>query len=236
MNSNRAHKNTADLLNPFFSCGLVPCITKPTRITHSTATLIDNLYIKPQREDKLHSGIILYEFADHLPVFLFSGKPTMRQNKEPLIFRHRQLNDTAIQNISYSLDSTDWSYLHGLNIDQAFCSFSDKLNDAIDNFAPEKTVTIPFKLIIRDPWVTKGILKSSRHLDKLFKVKIKQPPEHISHANYIQYRNLYNKVKRISKQAYYATLLHTYKDDIKNTWKSIRTLLGKSNDLKKQYI
>jgi hypothetical protein len=39
------HKNSEDLLSNFLANGLVPTITKPTRITHSTATLIDNLYI-----------------------------------------------------------------------------------------------------------------------------------------------------------------------------------------------
>jgi exonuclease III len=36
------HKNSEDLLSNFLANGLVPTITKPTRITHSTATLIDN--------------------------------------------------------------------------------------------------------------------------------------------------------------------------------------------------
>jgi len=39
------HKHTSDLFNNFISNGLIPVITKPTRITHNTATLIDNIYI-----------------------------------------------------------------------------------------------------------------------------------------------------------------------------------------------
>ena len=38
------HRNTEELLSTFLAHGLVPTITKPTRIAHSTATLIDNLY------------------------------------------------------------------------------------------------------------------------------------------------------------------------------------------------
>ena len=224
------HKNTSDLLNQFFSNGLVPCITKPTRITHTTATLIDNMYVNPQREAKLHSGIILYEFADHLPVFLFSGRPMKRSNKQPLTFKHRQLNAFAKEQIKANLDGTDWTYLNDVGIDQAYVSFSYKLKETLDNFAPEKCVTIPNKRIIRDPWVTVGILKSSKNLDKLFRAKLNQPVGHASHAKYTQYRNLFNKIKRISKQTYYDELLQTYKGDIKNTWKSIRTLIGRSND------
>jgi hypothetical protein len=40
------HNNTADLFDLHISHGLIPTITRPTRITHSTATLIVNIYIK----------------------------------------------------------------------------------------------------------------------------------------------------------------------------------------------
>ena len=189
------HKNTTELLNQFFSCGLVPCITKPTRITHSTATLIDNLYVKAQREHKLHSGIILFEFADHLPVFLFSGKATKQKCKDPLTFKYRQLNHPALCKIQSSLVDIDWDELYHMNVDDAYNSFSDQLQQTIDKFAPEKSACIPYKCIIRDPWVTKGILRSSKTADKLFKAKLKHPSTHPTHIKYVCYRNMFNKIK-----------------------------------------
>ena len=41
----RNHNNTAKFLDTNLSSGILPTITKPTRITHKTATLIDNIYI-----------------------------------------------------------------------------------------------------------------------------------------------------------------------------------------------
>jgi hypothetical protein len=161
------HSNTADLLNHFFSRGLVPCITKPTRITHTSATLIDNFYVNPQRETKLHSGIIFYELADHLPIFLCSGKAPKRKNRDPLIFKHRQVNANVLHNITNVLSETDWTHLLDVNVNQAFLNFSDKLSDTMNYFAPEKIIKIPYKFVIRDPWVTKGIMKSSNKLDCL---------------------------------------------------------------------
>ena len=43
LNSNCVYSKL--LLETFFSAGLVPTITRPTRITHATATLIDNIYM-----------------------------------------------------------------------------------------------------------------------------------------------------------------------------------------------
>jgi len=38
-----SHKHTAELLNNMFASSLIPTINTPTRITHSSATLIDNI-------------------------------------------------------------------------------------------------------------------------------------------------------------------------------------------------
>ncbi|KAK2169598.1 hypothetical protein LSH36_8g00069, partial [Paralvinella palmiformis] len=38
--------HATDLLNTFLSVGMVPTISRPTRITHTSATLIDNLYVR----------------------------------------------------------------------------------------------------------------------------------------------------------------------------------------------
>jgi hypothetical protein len=51
-----------------------------------------------------------------------------------------------------------------------------------------------------------------------------------SYLKYIKYRNLYNTLKRTAKIKYYTEVFHKYKFDIRNTWKTIRTLIGGEND------
>ena len=43
---NENHGQTRNLLDSFISSGFIPTITKPTRITHTASTLIDNLQYK----------------------------------------------------------------------------------------------------------------------------------------------------------------------------------------------
>jgi len=38
--------NISDLLDAFVAAGVLPTITRPTRITHASVTLIDNIYVK----------------------------------------------------------------------------------------------------------------------------------------------------------------------------------------------
>ena len=53
--------------------GYMPPITKATRITDHTATLIDHIYTNvPKKITK--AGICLADITDHLPVF-YSDKP-----------------------------------------------------------------------------------------------------------------------------------------------------------------
>jgi exonuclease III len=71
------HQITSDLLDAHFAANMMPTITKPTRITHTTATLIYNIYVKHQ--PFVHSGILCNDMSDHLPVFCFSGRHSQTQ-------------------------------------------------------------------------------------------------------------------------------------------------------------
>ena len=53
-----------------YSGGFIPLITTPTRVTHTSATLIDNIYSN-QILDRDHSvnGIMMTDISDHYPIF-----------------------------------------------------------------------------------------------------------------------------------------------------------------------
>jgi len=55
-------------LDLIYSYSLMPTIYKPTRITKTSATLIDN--ILTNNENILHSAILLTDVSDHLPTIL----------------------------------------------------------------------------------------------------------------------------------------------------------------------
>ena len=62
------HPLTNDFVNVITSHSLYPSITKPTRITSRTATLIDNIFTNSK--SKQTSGIIITDLSDHLPIFI----------------------------------------------------------------------------------------------------------------------------------------------------------------------
>ena len=58
-----------NFFNQLSSSGYMPLITKPTRVTKSTATLIDNIFTNNANKTGHQSGILLNDISDHLPIF-----------------------------------------------------------------------------------------------------------------------------------------------------------------------
>ena len=149
------------------------------------------------------------------------------------MFKHRPINPESLEQMRNQLSSTDWSYLENLDINTACSDFSDKMKSLIEQFTPEKEVIIPPKFIIRDEWMTRGLLKSSFKVTRLYKKCVHKPKTDPSYMNYVEYRNTYNKLKRLAKKEYYQERFNKYKNDIKGTWKLLNSLTGRG---KQQHI
>ena len=61
------HQNSDDFVNKLFSYGFFPLINTPTRVTGSTATLIDNIYTN-EMSVNIEPGILINDISDHLPI------------------------------------------------------------------------------------------------------------------------------------------------------------------------
>ena len=98
----------------------------------------------------------------------------------------------------------------------------------MDQFAPEKSKLIAHKNRLRQCWMTSALLKSSKTLDKLYKKCIGKSKESTAYSNFINYRNIFNKLKRIAKQKYYSETLCQYKYDVRKTWSILNTVIGRN--------
>ena len=217
------------LLQTCLSVGLLPTITRPTRVTHTAATLIDNLYIQNSQFEKVFSGILTVDISDHFPIFLFIGKRRTKRH-QTVTFQCRRVTADSIVNIKRLLNMTDWNILLPLSVDEQFELFHRKLNEYINICSPIKTITLRPKHTMREKWVTKGLLCSSQTLHKLRrKMTGKCNDDNIS-RKYRSFRNLYNRLIRISKIAYFSELVETYRGNISQTWRVLKTLIRKSHD------
>ena len=65
-----SHSLTADFNDTIYSYGLVPLITRPIRVTETSATLIDNIFTnKNISYGESMYGILVSDTSDHYPIF-----------------------------------------------------------------------------------------------------------------------------------------------------------------------
>ena len=64
------HNPTKVFIDQLFGAGYYPLITKPTRITITSYTLIDNIYTN-ELCVPIDNGILVNDISDHLPIFTF---------------------------------------------------------------------------------------------------------------------------------------------------------------------
>ena len=99
------HQQTERYLDMIYSFNLLPVITKPTRITTHTATLIDHIYTNTI--NRLTSGIATVDISDHLPVFCLVDTPLKKQTKQNMYFRDYSKFNT--ESYLHDIHSIDWN-------------------------------------------------------------------------------------------------------------------------------
>ena len=99
----------------------------------------------------------------------------------------------------------------------------------LDTFAPLKRVN-KYKMKFKSkPWITLGLQKSISVKNKLLKKFINKKDPILKeefHTNYKKYRNLLSTLMKKSKQAYYDKYFERNWNNIKNTWKGIKSLIS----------
>ena len=221
------HKHTQDFLDINYSNGILPVILKPTRITHETATLIDNFYTS----DISHyeSAIILSDISDHLPILIcFGQKQKIKKNKYgEKSYSYRKINDSALEHMNTELSQIDWEAELGVcDTSEAFIQIVNNIDSSLDKWCPLKTVISTKRNTIQEPWMTKGLLKSSNKLTKLYVNSIKSPPNSPLKLKYKVYRNIYNKLKRKAKFEYFNGIIDKAKNDSAKLWKILNKMIN----------
>ena len=93
------HTPTHNFLENIYDNGLVPLITKPTRISATTATLIDNILVDQQLYHNCNSGILIDNTSDHLPCYCIMRNiyPKQREQLEIMSRDIRPKNMAALK-------------------------------------------------------------------------------------------------------------------------------------------
>ena len=190
------HCRTQQFLDTLLNNDLIPTITRPTRITKTSATLIDNVFISKILQQSFDSMILIEEISDHLPSLVLM-KQTKLRNKDPLCFKSRTLTADKIKCIKDELKKKDWNgILRSDNVNINFENFCNELDITMEKFAPIREVLISWKRKYIEPWMNKSIERVAQRCKNLYKKSILNDATDEDRSCYKNYRNLYNKLKR----------------------------------------
>ena len=142
-----------------------PAITKPTRITEYSATVIDNIFCN-NLTDSL-TGIIYEDVSDHLPIFIINSMK-VKKLKLSCTMPSRNLCQRNLTKLNEILCNFDWSCItEQRDPETAYCNFVDKCMKMYDECCP--TLHKDKKKLVKNIWMTPGLLKSRKTKEKLFK-------------------------------------------------------------------
>ena len=122
------HSETHEFTDAMFSFSLIPTITKPTRVTSKSATLIDNIFTSSISNDHVFNGILYTDITDHFPIFYIDNSEIA--STQPLYFKRRVYNDENKDRFNRVITNEDWT-------------------NVLDNNDPQEAYTLFFKKILQ---------------------------------------------------------------------------------------
>ena len=84
---------------------------------------------------------------------------------------------------------------------------------------------------MRSPWLSYSLLKCIRRKNRLYRSFIRKPTEANKEA-YKKYRNRLNTTLRLAKQNYFSNILEKERNNMRNTWKILNSIMRPNNHKK----
>lgn len=126
---------TSDYLDMLFDQGFMPLITKATRVTYHSRTLIDHIYTNSP-EKLINSGICLADISDHLPCFCIFASKLSTQNQQKF---YRDFSKFNNDNFLEDLSNLDFmSFINPTDVNESMCNITESLQNLTNKHAPIK--------------------------------------------------------------------------------------------------
>ena len=145
-------------------------------------------------------------------------------NAESIHHFQTELNSANI----YELLDTTWTADPTINLN----ILNDMISKAKNKHLPYRTVTFNKHKHKNSNWITKGIVRSIKYRDKLY-LQLKRTPvdserHYILKLNLKTYQSILKRLIRDAKKQYYQKQFEKYKNDLKNTWGTIKQILNRT--------
>ena len=157
------HRLTSSFVDILYSNNVFPLITKPTRVTQTTATLIDHVLTNNfDIWGKHRQGILCTDMTDHYAVFHVAGN-TMSKSKDylsPTV--KRDMSHRNVQKFIDEIQQVDWQIVTEIREPQnAYTQFHNVISQTYDKCFPYKRYKSGYAT--KKPWITTAIRESIKN-------------------------------------------------------------------------
>jgi exonuclease III len=230
--------NSQRLIDTMTSYGFVQTISRPTRITDHSNTLIDHIYSN-QLNKILHTNVVTYDLSDHLAttvtISLTAEFDNMqwRQhggiNPTDEFNDFRLFNETNDQKFEQLISDETWDIPDGLDAQEQYDYFVRIYTDHYNTAYPQKSKRVRRnkERISPKPWILPWLEEACDRKNRLYFTWIKSPTA----ANKINYKSMKafcDKHISLAKSKYYSKFFQQHKDNSKKQWQMINSLLNRS--------
>ena len=134
---------------------LIPTISKPTRITGSSCSLIDNIFVS--NLNNFRSGSLVVDLSDHLPVFLIYENFFQPEASATQSVKYRKITESTLFELHQALVGDGFREIYDCeDVDSAMELLHDKILENFNRCCPIKTKFISPKDDLK-PWITNNV-------------------------------------------------------------------------------
>ena len=229
-----------DFFDNMISNGFIPKITFPTRTTDTSATLIDNCFIKTSN-NLLESiaGILKHNISDHQPIFVtLNNINTNKKHNNPIrIFTNTSESKARFKSeIESTCNIQQFETSLSLDPNRNYDILDNMIQAALEKHMPIKTIKYDKHKHKKNSWISNGIVRSIRFRDKLYSKLKSTDPSSEMYSTYKINLQTYNRILkqniRQAKKLYYQKCFEKFKKDIKGTWMTIKQIINRSDKIR----
>ena len=205
------------VIEPF---SLKQLIQEPTRITHSSRTLIDLIFVtKPQ--NALFSGVCdAPGISDHC--FTYVAYSLKKEKFKPYNVTKRDFKNIDQESFKHDIEFAPWeNVLCGGNLNEKVLILENYMNQILDKHAPFKTFRV--KKPNHTPWIGKDIKQLMDVRDAL-KMEFNVTGENTKYEHYKNLRNHVTTVRRLAQKNMFNETINKYPQDSKKFYQAAKKL------------
>ena len=226
-----SHKDTTSCIDMFYSYGYSPLVNRPTRVTDSSATIIDNIFTNNHDATvDAFQGILVTDISDHFPIFHLGAS-----NKKKVVDKYivkRIFDEKNKSNFVKNIEEVNWENLISSGHAQtAFTEFHKKFTEIFDKSFPKKKIKVYHNK--RNRKLSDQLKEAIEIKNKLFYQSLKFKSSY-NQQMYTVHRNKVSKMKQEEERKHISALLEANKANLRKTWSILKSIINKKRDKRVQ--